>query len=177
MRGFLFWNSGGDGYYELGERAGPPFTVPAVGRGSAVADYDADGDLDVAILVHGGALRLARNEAGSRKGWARVVLRSTRGARHTQPDGRVRLSTRFATGARVRLTAAGRSQLRIVGGQSSYLSQEPPGEVFFGTGDAPRIDTLEVRWPSGREQTFTGLPVRASIRIEEGGEPRVAAAQ
>ena len=175
MRSFLFWNSGGTGFFERGTKAGEPFGAPAVGRGASVADYDDDGDLDVAIVVHGGALRLARNEDGNRRGWVRLVLRAAPGARHQDSDGAVRRSTTFATGARVRLTAAGRTQLRLVGGQSSYLSQEPPGEVFFGTGDAARIERLEVRWPSGREQSFTGLPVRATIRILEGGEPRVAA--
>jgi hypothetical protein len=87
----------------------------------------------------------------------------------------VRRSTSFATGARVRLAISDKTQMREVGGQSSYLSQEPPGEVFFGTGDAARVERLEVRWPSGREQSFTGLPVRATIQILEGGEPRVAA--
>jgi hypothetical protein len=175
MRSFLFWNSGGTGFFELGKRAGEPFTAPAVGRGASIADYDDDGDLDVAIVVHGGALRLARNEDGNRHGWVRLVLRAAPGARHQDADGAVRRSTTFATGARVRVTAAGRTQLRLVGGQSSYLSQEPPGEVFFGTGDAARIERLELRWPSGREQSFTGLPVRATIRILEGGEPLVAA--
>ena len=66
----------------------------------------------------------------------------------------MRRSTTFATGARVRLTTAAGTQMREVGGQSSYLSQEPPGEVFFGTGDVQRIDRLEVRWPSGRVQTL-----------------------
>ncbi len=175
MRSFLFWNSGGTGFFERGMKAGEPFTAPAVGRGASVADYDGDGDLDVAIVVHGGALRLARNEDGNRRGWLRLVLRASPGARHRDSDGGVRRSTTFATGARVRLTAAGQTQLRLVGGQSSYLSQEPPGEVFFGTGDAARIERLEVRWPSGREQSFTGLPVRATISLLEGGEPQVAA--
>jgi hypothetical protein len=175
MRSFLFWNSGGTGFFELGRRAGEPFTAPAVGRGASIADYDGDGDLDVAIVVHGGALRIARNEDGHRYGWVRLVLRASPGARHQDSDGAVRRSSTFATGARVRLTAGGRTQLRLVGGQSSYLSQEPPGEVFFGTGDAARIERLELRWPSGREQSFTGLPVRATIRILEGGEPQVAA--
>ena len=177
MRNFLFWNSGGTGFFEQGEKAGEPFTTPGVGRGASVADYDGDGDLDIAIVVHGGALRLARNEAGNRRGWVRLVLRAAPAPRHPGPDGAVTRSTTFATGARVRLTAAGQSQLRLVGGQSSYLSQEPPGEVFFGTGDAARIERLEVRWPSGREQSFTDLPVRATVQILEGGEPRVAASR
>ena len=175
MRSFLFWNSGGDRLLRAWARqAGEPFTTPAVGRGASFADYDGDGDLDVAIVVHGGALRLARNDGGNRRGWVRVVLRAAPGARHRQ-DGAVRRSTTFATGARVRLDDRGPSRsCALVGGQSSYLSQEPPGEVFFGTGDAARVDRLEVRWPSGREQSFSGLPVRATIQILEGGEPRVA---
>jgi hypothetical protein len=173
MRSFLFWNSEGTRFFERGPKAGEPFTAPAVGRGASVADYDGDGDLDVAIVVHGGALRLARNEEGNRRGWVRILLRAAPGTRHQDADGSVRRSTTFATGARVRLTAGGRAQLRLVGGQSSYLSQEPPGEAFFGTGDAALVDRLEVRWPSGREQSYTGLPVRATIQILEGGEPRV----
>ena len=174
MRSFLFWNSGGDGFFEMSGRSGGPFTTPAVGRGASVADYDDDGDLDIAIVVHGGALRLARNEVGNRRGWVRLVLRAAPEARYQEPGGPVRRSTTFATGARVRLTTGDKTQMRMVGGQPSYLSQEPPGEVFFGTGDAQGIDRLEVRWPSGRVQSFAGLPVRATIRILEGGEPQVA---
>jgi hypothetical protein len=171
MRSFLFWNAGPNGYFEVGRESGEPFTAPAVGRGAAAADYDGDGDLDIAIVVYEGALRLARNEGGNRRGWARVVLRSSPAA--SSAGGPARRSTTWATGARVLLTADGRTQMRDVGGQSSYESQEPPGEVFFGTGDAKSIDRLEVHWPSGRVQTFEGLPVRSTIRIEEGGEPRV----
>lgn len=64
---------------------------------------------------------------------------------------------RFATGARVLLTAAGATQMREVGSQPSYLSQEPPGEAHFGTGDAAAVERLEIRRPSGRVQRFFGL--------------------
>jgi hypothetical protein len=175
MRNFLFWNAGDNGYFEVGEKAGEPFRTPNVGRGASFADYDGDGDLDIAIVVHGGALRLGRNEGGNRRGWARIVLRGAAEARRGA-GGRHR-STTWATGARVRLTAGGLTQFRDVGGQSSYLSQEPPGEVFFGTGAAQRIDRLEVRWPSGREQVFGGLPVRSTIRLVEGGQPTAVAGE
>lgn len=172
MRSFLFWNAGDNGYFEVGERAGGPFGETLVGRGSSVADYDDDGDLDIAVLVHGGRLQLARNDGGNRRGWARIVLRSTPQAQ----SGATWRSTTWATGARVTLTAGGATQIREVGGQSSYLSQEPPGEVFFGIGEAERIDRLDVRWPSGRVQGFEDLPAKATIRIVEGADPVVSRA-
>jgi hypothetical protein len=60
-----------------------------------------------------------------------------------------------------------------VGGQPSYLSHEPPGEVFFGTGDAASVDRVEIRWPSGRVQELRDLPVRATVEVTEGGQPKV----
>ncbi len=162
MRSFLFWNAGEQGYFEVGQSAGPPFATLGVGRGASFADYDGDGDLDIAYVVHGGGLRLARNEGGNRHGWARVVLRAPQNT--------------HAVGAVVRLTTGTGTQMRLVGGQSSYLSQEPPGEAFFGVGDAKRIDKLEVAWPDGKTQSFEGLPTRATIRLQEGGSPGVGAA-
>ena len=64
--------------------------------------------------------------------------------------------------------------MRAVGNQSSYLSQEPPGEVFFGLGDAKTIDKLEIVWPDGSTQAFEGLPTRSTIRLREGGRPEVS---
>jgi len=154
MRSFLFRNAGEQGFYEVGHDAGGPFATPNVGRGGSFADYDADGDLDVAYVVHGGALRLARNEGGNRNGWARIVLRAPHNT--------------HAVGTLVRLTTGAVTQMRAVGNQSSYLSQEPPGEVFFGVGDAKQIDRLEVVWPDGAKQAFEGLTTRSTIRLREG---------
>ena len=40
--------------------------------------------------------------------------------------------------------------------------------VHVGLGGAPRIDSLEVRWPSGARQTFTALPADRIFRLIEG---------
>jgi hypothetical protein len=165
MKDFLFWNAGEHGYHEVGASSGDVFARPNVGRGAAPADYDADGDLDLALVVHGGPARLLRNDGGNRRGWLRVVLRSPRRRAAAEAGRR---STTFAVGARVVLSAGGTTQLREVGAGSSYLSQEPPGEVFFGLGEAASVDRLEVRWPSGLVESFQGLPIPSTIRLVEG---------
>jgi enediyne biosynthesis protein E4 len=171
MRNQLFWNAGKPkGFFEVGEEAGNFSKSENVGRGAAVADFDGDGDLDIGVAVNGGEARLLRNEGGNRQAWVRVVLRGpgSRGAAGGTASGPATSS--FATGALVRLRTGGTSQIRIVGGSSSYLSQSPPGEVWFGVGKASTIAELEVSWPDGSRQSFANLPTRSTLRLSEGGE-------
>jgi enediyne biosynthesis protein E4 len=170
MRNLLFWNAGRkQGFFEAGGAAGADLGRENVGRGSAFADYDGDGDLDVAILVNGGDVRLLRNDGGSARGHLRVVLRGPL-PRPAARTGRLSTSS-FATGALVRLTAGGSSQIAEIGAGPSYLSQSPPGEVHFGVGDAPAIDRLEIVWPDRSRQSFQDLPVNATVTIVEGRAP------
>jgi len=169
MRNQLFWNAG-DGFDEVGKTMAGPFAVENVGRGAAFADYDADGDVDVAVTVNGGPARLLRNDGGSARAWLRVVVRGKGAA------GRP-ATTSFATGALVRVKVGEETQIRQVGGGSSYLSQAPPGEVFFGLGAAPSVDLLEIVWPSGVTQAFRDVPTRATVVAREGGKLVVRAAR
>ncbi len=74
----LFWNTGrkGPGMYALvgAETAGPDLFAPIVGRGSAYADIDGDGDLDVVLTANGGPAKLFRNEGGNTNHWLRLKL-------------------------------------------------------------------------------------------------------
>jgi hypothetical protein len=101
------------------------------GRGLAAADYDNDGDVDVAINSIAGPLALLRN-AGSSGHWLEVAL---------EP---------FAPGARVTLELAdGRRLVREAQAGSSYLSSEDP-RLHFGLGPVATVKTLLVRLPDGR---------------------------
>ena len=75
-------------------------------------------------------------------------------------------SNRDAIGARVRLTAGGKTQTRLRVNTSGYLSHSDV-RLHFGLGDARRIDRIEIRWPSGKVQTLEGERPNRIITVTE----------
>lgn len=135
------------------------------GHGVAFGDLDDDGDQDV-YHVLGGAWSgdLYPNalfaNPGPAAAWVSLVL-----------EGRT--SNRSAIGARLELELDGpegpRRLVRHVSTGGSFGSQSLRQEIGLGT--AERLVQLTVRWPSGREQRFTDLPVRRLLHLVEGGRP------
>ena len=76
-------------------------------------------------------------------------------------------SNRDGVGARLHLTAAGRTQIREVKAGSSYLGQNDLRQ-HFGLGTNTRADRLEVKWPSGQADIVEGLPANLIVTIREG---------
>jgi hypothetical protein len=64
------------------------------------------------------------------------------------------------------VTAEG-AQLQEVRGGGSYYSQNDL-RVHFGLGGARAIERIEVRWPNGREETWTELPIDRLHTLKEG---------
>ncbi|QEH33399.1 ASPIC and UnbV [Aquisphaera giovannonii] len=156
----LFWNSGKPGrqmFVKVGpQAAGPDLFKPMVGRGSAYADIDGDGDLDVVVTVNNGPARLFRNEGGNANRWIRVVL---------EGDGKG--SNRSAIGAKLEVKAGGQDCRRQLFPAKSYLSSmELP--LTFGLGQAEKADELTVTWPSGKTTTRKDLVAGKIYKIEEG---------
>lgn len=151
----LFWNRGAqEGFYDVGAVSGEYFRQAYVGRGAAFADYDNDGDLDVFVVNHGGPAVLLRNQGGNRRSWLQVKLEG-------------RQSNRSAMGAKLRLVAGRTVQIREVGAQAPYLSQNSLIE-HFGLGNETQADSLVVSWPSGVRQVFTGLRANQVLHVVEG---------
>lgn len=131
-----------------------PLGRARVGRGLAVGDLDRDGAADAVITVNNGPAEIWRGTPPAGTSWIGLELTGAG-------------SVRDATGARVRLQAAG---LREIAGGDSYLSTSARALVY-GLRDA-RAVSARVRWPSGRSETFRGLAANGYRRLVEGtGEP------
>ena len=67
----------------------------------------------------------------------------------------------------MRVRAGGQVYTKYNDGKSGYLSQSAL-PLYFGLGDAEKIDSVEVVWPSGRKQTVTQqLEINRTLRIAE----------
>jgi hypothetical protein len=154
QRNLLFQNSTGRRFTEIGRSAGPGFALEKVSRSLVTADIDNDGDVDLLVSNNGQTADLLRNDSRNR---GNSVLVKVIGV----------ASNRDGIGTLLRLTAAGRTQLREVRAGSSYLGQNDLRQ-HFGIGNATRIDRLEVRWPSGRIDMLTDIPVNHIVTIREG---------
>jgi hypothetical protein len=80
---------------------------------------------------------------------------------------------RLGIGARLIAKAAGRQIVRELFPANIYRSQAP-ASVHFGLGDADSVESLSIRWPSGRVQELKNLPADRHLMIREGGtEPDI----
>ncbi len=149
----LLLSDNGRRFVNVSHLLGPDFQEEFVSRGSAAGDYDNDGDLDLVELNLSARARLLRNDGGNRRNWVMIHLIGT-------------TSNRDGIGARVRLTADGKTQTRLRVSTSGYLSQGDH-RLHFGLGDADQIDRIEIRWPSGTLQTLEGVRANQLITVTE----------
>jgi len=150
----LYENLGKGKFRDVSALAGPGITSLASGRGCAFGDFDNDGCVDVLINPINSLPQLLRCSSKTGNNWTTLKLVGTK-------------SNRSAIGARVKCVTGGHQQIDEVRSGGSFYSQNDL-RIHFGLGKAPRIDVLEVRWPSGRVERFTEVVVNKAIRIVEG---------
>ena len=149
----LFKNIGGK-FKNVSAQSGAVFSRDFPARGLAVGDFDNDGYPDVLISNNGEAPILLHNTGDHRNNWLGLQLVATR-------------SNPAAVGAVITWQAGGVKHRRLKTAGGSYLASHDPREVL-GLGTAPKVDGVEIRWPSGKVDKLTNLPLNTYIKVVEG---------
>jgi hypothetical protein len=150
----LYWNLGNGAFEDVSDRAGPGIAARHSSRGSAVGDFNRDGTLDVLVMNADQPPSLLRNTDRSGNHWVEIKLEGTR-------------SNRSAIGGQIKIGAGGIRQTGVVLSQSGYFSVSD-SRVHFGLGKADAIESVEVTWPTGLTEQFTGVKPDAVAVLKEG---------
>jgi hypothetical protein len=154
QRRLLFKNNRDGTFTEVSAQFGAVLTDARVSRGVAFGDIDNDGDVDLVIGDLDGPPQVLRNDGGSANN---SILIKTIGVK----------SNRSGIGARVKVVAGDLTQIDEVRSGDSYLSQSDL-RLHFGLEKRTKVDTVEVRWPSGVVDKINGIGVNRVVTIKEG---------
>lgn len=151
----LFVNLGKGEFREVSRQAGPWFSQAHLGRGAAFGDVDNNGALDVLVVSGEGPATLLMNRTEGTGNWVQFRLQG-------------RESNRDGIGARIEVTANGRTQADDVRSAYSYCSANDL-RVHFGLGPAARLERVVIRWPSGHVDRFADLELNRIFTVTERG--------
>jgi hypothetical protein len=153
QRNLLLQNDGKGRFHDVGPASGPGFALKKVSRTLAAGDLDNDGDLDIVIGNNGQTADLLRNDFGNRNNSLLIRVIGTK-------------SSRDGIGARLKLTAGGKTLTRHIKAGSSYQGQNDL-RVHFGLEKAVQADRLEILWPSGLVDAVEGIKANQIIVVTE----------
>jgi hypothetical protein len=148
----VYLNARDGTFRDVSAEAGPGATRPVLGRGTAFADLDNDGDLDVVVACLDGPPVVLRND--------------TPGGHWLQLRAVGRKSNRDGIGARVTVRTGDLTQVREVKRTLSIYSASDP-RAHFGLGAAAKADLVRVEWPSGKVDEWKDVPADRHYRVDE----------
>lgn len=156
QRNKLYLNTGGPKLRPVGAEGGAGLQIARSFRGAAFADFNNDGQMDVAVSALDEAPVLLMNRGIRSHRWILIQLEG-QGA------------NRFGVGARILVRAGDLKQIRELKAGGSYASSNDP-RAHFGLGAAERVDEIIVKWPSGTMTKLTDVETNRILKIREQPE-------
>ena len=150
----LHMNQKNGNFCDASDLAGTALKEKRVSRGLAVGDLFNDGNMDVVISDLDGSPMILRNRGIAGRHWVSFELAGTK-------------SNRLALNARVKIVAGGVTQTDEIHSGGSYLSQNDL-RLHFGLGTAKKIESVEIRWPSGKTDLLKDLDRDQFYSVLEG---------
>ncbi len=145
----------GSVWRDVGLDAGEYFNSRYVGRGCSEADFDNDGDFDIAVVHQNRPAQILVN-VSSRGHWLAIDL-----------VGKTSNRRGIGSSVLVHQGAANFTQQLVAGG--SYCSSRQP-RLIFGLGESALPCRVEVQWSDGTRQTLTDVTVdQKLVIVEEDG--------
>ena len=150
----LYRNNGDGTFSDVSDAAGSGVTTMASSRGLAIGDLWNTGQLSAVISNMNATPSLLKNEQKYPNHW---ITFKTIGAK----------SNRDGIGARITVKAGKRLLVDEVRSGSSYYSQSDM-RVHFGLGPVTKLDSVEIRWPSGLTERFDQVAIDQINTVKEG---------
>jgi hypothetical protein len=150
----MFRNVDGKSFADVSAAMGSAFTRQGFHRGSAFADLNDDGSLDIVVTGLHERPRILINAGTAGAHWLLLDLQGTRGSRD-------------AVGAKVKVTTASGRVLHNHLSVSIGLMSSSDRRVHFGLGPESAIASIEIRWPGGQVQALSDVKADQILRVRE----------
>lgn len=150
----LFINQADGTFCNATEQGGTALSELRVSRGAAFGDLDNDGDVDIVVEDLDSTPMILQNQGEKSNHWVNLELRAKEG-------------NPLSIGARITIKAGGITQTEEIRSGTSYLSQNDL-RIHFGLGKATKIDSIEIRWNSGKIETIKDVMIDKFHAIAEG---------
>ena len=156
----LYHNLGKGTFADISAGAGPGINARASSRGLAIGDLWNDGRISAVITNLNALPSLLVNQVRNSNHWIAIRTVGTK-------------SNRDGIGARISVTAGTRTLVDEVRSGSSYNSSSDM-RVHFGLGSATKVNSVQIRWPSGLQEHFDNLSADSIHTLKEGSGTPVA---